>query len=110
MNIIKIDFWDPKDAAELLSLAQTNDGIDAIKEKNFSGDITTLELYITLGINILTTIVSIINTLIQRKKVSSLKINGDSIEINNVSQQLVEKILTEKLNQSENNDNNNDSN
>ncbi len=30
MNIIKIDFWDPNDASELISIAKGNEGIDTI--------------------------------------------------------------------------------
>lgn len=112
MNIIKIDLWNPNDASELISIAKENEGIDAVQEKNFSGDITTLELYISLGANILTIIISVINTLIQKKKISSIKINGDAIEINNVSQDFIEKVLNSKLSLTDNNnsENENDTN
>lgn len=110
MNVIKIDFWEPNDASELIGIAKENEGIDTIQEKNFSGDITTLELYISLGVNVLTIIVSVINTLIQKKKISSIKINGEAIEINNVSQDMVEKVLNAKLNQNNINNCENDTN
>lgn len=110
MNVIKIDFWDPNDASELISIAKGNEGIDTIQERNFSGDITTLELYISLGVNVLTIIVSVINTLIQKKKVSSIKVNGETIEIKNVSQDLIEKILNAKLQLTDGNNNKNDTN
>lgn len=108
MNVIKIDLWDPDDASELISIAESNEGIDAVQEKNFSGDITTLELYVSLGVNVLTIIVSVINTLIQKKKVSSIKINGEAVEINNVSQDLIEKVLNAKLNLTDNYSGDND--
>lgn len=108
MNVIKIDLWDPDDASELISIAESNEGIDTVQEKNFSGDITTLELYVSLGVNVLTIIVSVINTLIQKKKVSSININGEAVEINNVSQDLIEKVLNAKLNLTDNNSGNND--
>lgn len=108
MNVIKIDLWNPNDASELIGIAKENEGVDVIQEKNFSGDITTLELYISLGVNILTIIVSVINTLIQKKKVSSIKINGETIEIRNVSQDLIEIVLKAKLNIIESNHSEND--
>ncbi len=108
MNVIKIDLWNPDDASELMSIAEGNEGVDTVQEKNFSGDITTLELYISLGVNVLTIIVSVINTLIQKKKVSSIKINGEAVEINNVSQDLIEKVLYAKLNLADNNSSDND--
>lgn len=39
----------------------------------------------------------IIKSLIKHKKISSLKIDGQKIEVNNVSQELIEKILKEKM-------------
>ena len=108
MNVIKIDLWNPDDASELMSIAEGNECVDTVQEKNFSGDITTLELYISLGVNVLTIIVSVINTLIQKKKVSSIKINGEAVEINNVSQDLIEKVLYAKLNLADNNSSDND--
>ena len=58
----------------------------------------------------LTIIVSVINTLIQKKKVSSIKINGEAVEINNLSQALIEKVLNAKLNLTDNNISDNDTN
>ncbi len=107
MNVIKIDLWDPNDASELIKIAKENEGIDTVQEKNFSGDITTLELYISLGVNVLTIIVSVINTLIEKKKVSSIKIDGEAVEINNVSQDLIEKVINAKLNIPESNSSDN---
>lgn len=107
MNVIQIVFQNPDDATELVNFAQSN-GVDVIKERNFNGDITTVELFISMGINILTLIVSIINMKIQQNKVSSLKINDDSIELNNVTQDLLEKILRQKFNSSDQSDTNMD--
>lgn len=98
MTIINLKFEDINEAADLINLADSSEDIEIIKEKNFSGDITTVELYVTLGINIITVIVPIIKSLIDKHKVSCLKIDGETIELNNVSEQLVEKILIEKLN------------
>lgn len=105
MNVIQIVFQNPDDATELVNSARSN-GVDVIEERNFNGDITTVELFISMGINILTLIVSIINMKIQQNKVSSLKINGDSIEINNVTQELLEEILRQKFNSLEQSDSN----
>lgn len=98
MTIINLKFEDINEAAELINLADSNEEMDIIQEKNFSGDITTVELYVTLGINIITVLAPIIKSLIDKHKVSGLKIDGETIELNNVSEQLVEKILMEKLN------------
>lgn len=107
MNVIKIDIGNPDDAQELLNMADQTAEIDVIQERGFNGDITTIELYISMAVNVITIIVSMIGTLIQHKKVSSLKINGETIEISNVSQELVERIMREKLGGSETGTNDN---
>lgn len=104
MTVINLKFEDINEATELINLADSNEEIEIIQEKNFSGDITTVELYVTLGINIITVIAPIIKRLIDKHKVSGLKIDGKTIELNNVSEQLVEKILMEKLNSKTEND------
>lgn len=107
MNVIKIDIGNPDDAEELLNMADQIAEIDVIQERGFNGDITTIELYISMAVNVITIITSMIGTLIQHKKVSSLKINGETLEINNVSQELVERIMREKLGVSETGTNDN---
>ena len=97
MHKIEIEMDEVEYASELLRLAETNDEMDIITEKNFSGDLTTIELYISLTINVVTVLVPIIKSLIKHKKISSLKIDGQKIEVNNVSQKLIEKILKQKM-------------
>ena len=97
MHKIEIEMDEVEYASELLRLAETNDEMDIITEKNFSGDLTTIELYISLTVNLVTILVPIIKSLIKHKKISSLKIDGQKIEVNNVSQELIEKILKQKM-------------
>lgn len=97
MHKIEIEIDDVEYAANLIKLAETNEDIDIITEKNFSGDLTTIELYISLTINVVTVLVPIIKSLIKHKKISSLKIDGQKIEVNNVSQELIETILKKKM-------------
>ena len=97
MHKIEIEMDEVEYASELIRLAETNEDMDIITEKNFSGDLTTIELYISLTINVVTVLVPIIKSLIKHKKISSLKIDGQKIEVNNVSQELIEKILKEKM-------------
>ena len=56
LHQIQIEFHNPEDARDILSLAEQYDDITAIEEKSFTGDVTTIELYI---------------------KVSSVKTNGE---------------------------------
>ena len=93
MNVIKIDLENLSDANELLNLADSNENIDVIQEKNFNGDITTLELYISMTLNVIALIVPVLIKLIKYKKIESLVIDGDKIEVKNISEDLAEKIM-----------------
>lgn len=106
MNLLEFDVWESNDAKELFDLADSNDDIDIVSEKNFSGDVTAIELYISSGINLLAVVIPIITTLIKKKKISKLKIDGDKVEIDNVSEELVEKVLIKKLGVDVSNQNN----
>lgn len=97
MHKIEIETDEVEHVAELIKLAETNDEMDIITEKSFSGDLTTIELYISLTVNLVTVLVPIIKSLIKHKKISSLKIDDQKIEVNNVSQELIEKILKQKM-------------
>ena len=74
---IQIEFHNPEDAREILSLAERYEDITAIEEKSFTGDATTIELYVSVAINILTILGAAVNALIAKKKVSSVKTNGE---------------------------------
>ena len=97
MHKIELEIDELEYAFELLKLAEENEDIDLITEKNFTGDLTMIELYISLSLNVITLIVPIIKALIKQNRVSSLKIDGEKIEVTNVSQDLVETILREKM-------------
>lgn len=45
-----------------------------IQEKIFTGDVTTIEPYVSVAINILTIVGAAVNTLIAKKKVSYVKL------------------------------------
>lgn len=94
---IQMEFANMDDVNPLRELADSSEDIDMIQEKNFSGDITLVELYISLAVNVVAFVVPVLKTLIKQKKVSSLKIDGDKIELSNVSDELIEKVLSEKL-------------
>lgn len=57
LHQIQIEFRNPEDAREILSLAEQYEDITAIEEKSFTGDMTTIELYVSVAINILTFVV-----------------------------------------------------
>ena len=97
LHQIQIEFHNPEDAREILSLAEQYEDITAIEEKSFTGDVTTIELYVSVTINILTIVGAAVNGLIAKKKVSSVKIDGDKIELNNVSEDLIKRIVERKL-------------
>ena len=97
LHQIQIEFNNPEDVRELLSLAEQYEDITAIEEKSFTGDVTTIELYVSVAINILTIVGAAVNTMIAKKKVSSVKIDGDKIELNNVSEDLIKRIVERKL-------------
>ena len=81
----------------LKTLQETTDEIDIIESKNFNGDITTIELYVSLSINIIAVIVPVIKMYIDNKKVSKMTIDGDKIELSNVSEKLIKETLEKKL-------------
>lgn len=67
MHKIEIEMDEVEYASELIRLAETNEDMDIITEKNFSGDLTTIELYISLTINVVTVLVPIIKSLIKHR-------------------------------------------
>lgn len=92
MYKIELDMEEIEDISDIMQLEEENDEIDIITEKNFTGDITTVEIFI----GVLEVLIPVVRSLIKNKKISSMKLDGDKIEIKNVSEELVEKILTEK--------------
>lgn len=98
MKQLKIEIENIEDANEIFELAEHYDDIEMIQEKNFNGDITIIELYISATINIITIVSVVIKALIKEKKISSLYIDGDKIDIKNIPVELVEKIIDKKMN------------
>lgn len=97
MYKVELEVDSLEDVHELFDLADNNENIDIITQKNFNGDVTTIELYISLAVNVIAVVVPVINALISQRRVSSLKIDGNKIEVENVTQDLIEKILNENL-------------
>lgn len=97
LHQIEIAFLNQEDATEILSLAERYDEIEAIHEKNFTGDVTTIELYVSVAVNVLALVSSTVTSLIAKKKTSSVKIDGEKIEVTNVSEELIKQIVESKL-------------
>lgn len=95
MYKVELEVDSLEDVHELFDLADNNENIDLITQKNFNGDVTTIELYISLAVNVIAVVVPVINALISQRRVSSLKIDDKKIEVENVTQDLIEKILKE---------------
>lgn len=97
LHQIQLEFNNQDNAKDILALAENYDEITVIQEKNFTGDVTTIELYVSIAINVLTVIGTAVSALIAKKKVSSVKIDGEKIEVNNVSETLIKHIVESKL-------------
>ena len=89
--MIEIELIVKGETPELFSLPREE--VTVATEKNFNGDLTTIELYISEGLNILFLIVSLIKSYIKQKKVSSLVLDKDKIELHNVSEETIMKVL-----------------
>lgn len=97
LHQIQLEFNNQDNAKDILALAENHDEITIIQEKNFTGDVTTIELYVSVAVNVLTVVGTAVSALIAKKKVSSVKIDGDKIEVNNVSENLIKHIVESKL-------------
>lgn len=93
MHQIQIETSDSDVIKELNELSNKNDSIDIIQGRNFSGDLTTIEVYVPLIVSVIGAITPIITVWIQKMKLSSIKIDGKKIELNNVSQKITEEVL-----------------
>ena len=69
MHKIEIEVYEIECADGLFKLAENNDDIDIIKEKNFNGDITTIEVYVGLAVSIIVAVTPILKGMIARKSV-----------------------------------------
>ncbi len=93
MHQIQIETLDFNVLSELESYLGENENIDIIQGRNFSGDLTNIELYFRLATDVIAVLTPIITLLIQKKRVSSIKIDGNKIELENVSHELAEEAL-----------------
>ena len=93
MHQIQIETLDFSVLSELESCLGDNKSIDIIQGRNFSGDITNIELYFRLATDVIAVLTPIITLLIQKKRISSIKIDGNKIELENVSHELAEEAL-----------------
>lgn len=93
MHQIQFTIMNPKDISEIYTLATQSQELDIIEEKNFNGDLTTITLYVSLAANVFSILMPLLKTLIKTKKISSLKIDGNKIELMNVSEKLIEDLL-----------------
>ena len=92
MYKIEIEIEEMEDIRKLMQMEEENDEIDIITEKNFTGDITKIEMFI----GAFEILIPLIRSLIKNKKVSSMTLDGEKIELKNVSEELIEKVLKEK--------------
>ena len=86
MYKIEIEIEEMEDIRELMQMEEENDEIDIITEKNFTGDITKIEVFI----GALEILIPLVRSLIKNKKVSSMKLDGEKIELKNVSEELLQ--------------------
>lgn len=93
MHQIQIETLDFSVLSELESYFDNNENIDIIQGRNFSGDLTNIELYFRLATDVIVVLTPIITLLIQKKRISSIKIDGNKIELENVSHELAEEAL-----------------
>jgi hypothetical protein len=93
MHQIQIETLDFSVLSELESYFDNNENIDIIQGRNFSGDLTNIELYFRLATDVIAVLTPIITLLIQKKRISSIKIDGNKIELENVSHELAEEAL-----------------
>lgn len=97
MHQIIIETTNRKDAEEVARMLNEIDNVDVIVGRNFSGEISTIEIYLPLITSVLVAVTPIITSLINKHKMSSIKIDGDKIELTNVSSELAEDVLKQYL-------------
>ena len=77
---------------ELQNILQDSN-IDIIQGRNFSGDLTNIEIYIPHIVTAINIVVPVVIKLIKKNRVSSVKIDGKKIELKNVSNMVAEEAL-----------------
>lgn len=93
MNIIEIDAFDSEVFHTLQKAIGDNENIDIIQGKNFSGNISNIEIYAPLVVSVISAITPIVLSLISKHRISSIKIDGDKLDITNVSEAIAKKVV-----------------
>ncbi len=93
MNLIEIDALDSEVFNLLKKEIGDNENIDIIQGKNFSGNISNIEVYASLAVSVISTITPIVLYLINKHRISSIKIDGDKLEITNASETITKKVI-----------------
>lgn len=74
MNIIEIDAFDSEVFHTLQKVIGDNENIDIIQGKNFSGNISNIEIYAPLVVSVISAITPIVLSLISKHRISSIKL------------------------------------
>ena len=98
MHQIQIETFNSEVIEALKNLAKEHPNIDIIQSKNFSGDLTCIEVYLPLITATIIAITPIIIEYIKNKKISSVKIDGKKIEFENISEKTAKEFMQEYLN------------
>ncbi len=97
MHQIIIETTNRKAAEEAARVLNEIDNVDVIEGRNFSGEISTIEIYLPLITSVIVAVVPIITALINKHKMSSIKIDGNKLELTNISSELAENVLRQYL-------------
>ena len=97
MHQIIIETTNRKAAEEAARVLNEIDDVDDIEGRNFSGEISTIEIYLPLITSVIVAVVPIITALINKHKMSSIKIDGNKLELTNISSELAENVLRQYL-------------
>lgn len=95
MHMIQIETVDFNIIEEFRKLSERDENIDVIHGRNFNGDLTNIELYVELTIGVIAAITPIIVALIKNHKITSIKVDGDKMELTNVSSKTTEEFIKE---------------
>lgn len=71
-------------------------GIDIVHEKSFNGITNVIEIFID-AIPVIAILSPIIIEKIKKKSICKIKIDGDKIEIENISEELLKEIIENKF-------------
>ena len=108
MHQIQIETIDTSLYQELQNILQDSN-IDIIQGRNFSGDLTNIEIYIPHIVTAINIVVPVVIKLIKKNRVSSVKIDGKKIELKNVSNKVAEEALNKYFENLRDETNNQDS-